>query len=201
MKPSTPSDDFNPYAAPAAALDAGLHEPGSEHGVWRAGNDLIMSRDGVLPDRCMKCNEPANGLRLKRKLSWHPQGYFLLVLISPLLYIIVAMIVRKTATVRFPLCPAHRRRRRRMIGLGWLLALGAFPVGIACSMLASHVQGPLLDPIALGGVGLAVVMVIAGLIVGFTGARLASTTKIDKQYVWLSKLGPEFVASLPPYGT
>ncbi len=98
-------------------------------GVWRDKSILVMSRDAQLPNRCVKCNEPATGSRLKRKLSWHHPAYFLLILVVFLVYIIVAMIARKVATVEVGLCERHRAARSRNILITWslvLLAIGGF---------------------------------------------------------------------------
>jgi hypothetical protein len=189
--------EFNPYAAPKADV-TGVGE--AEHGAWRVGNDLIMTRDAVLPDRCMKCNEPAGGWVLRKKLTWHPQAYYLLVLINLFLYILVAVIVQKSAKVRFPLCEEHRRRRRWAIAIGWLLGLGGIPVMIAGAALSSSVQGQASDSIAIGGFVAGLVMIVVGLFVGFIGARVATTMKIDRNFVWLSKVDSRFLWSLPPYG-
>ena len=49
-------------------------------GVWRDKATLIMSKDAQLPARCIKCNAPATGARLKKKLSWHHPAIYLLIL-------------------------------------------------------------------------------------------------------------------------
>jgi hypothetical protein len=61
-------------------------------GVWREGSTLVMSKDALLPDRCVKCNAFTTG-RLKRKLSWHPPAYYLLLIVAWLVYLIVSMII------------------------------------------------------------------------------------------------------------
>jgi hypothetical protein len=193
-----PMNEFNPYAAPEADLDASPVD--EHHGVWRAGDDVIMFKDGEFPDRCVKCNQPADGWRLKRSLSWHPQGYYLLLLISPVIYVIVALVVRKTAKVRFPLCDEHRRRRGRAIGSGWLLALGGVACMIIVPLISSAVVGPDDDLWSVGGVLSGAALMLGGLIYGVLGSRVASTVRIDKRFVWLTNIIPEFVDSLPPYG-
>ena len=103
---SKPSDDFNPYAAALTDPDLdGLgfsSDPKTPVGVggWRDGDLLVISEGAKLPDRCVKCNQPAEGYLLQRKLNWHEPTWYLLVIISPLLYIIVALIIRKKAIVR-----------------------------------------------------------------------------------------------------
>ena len=68
-------------------------------------------------------NAPAEGYTKKFNLSWHHPALYLIVLAGVLIYVIVALIVRKTARVNIPLCPAHRAKRRNII----LTGLGVFP--------------------------------------------------------------------------
>ena len=199
MNPSPLDDEFNPYAAPKAKVSTVSHAA-PERGVWRVGDDLIMSKDGEFPDRCIRCNAPAEGWRLKKKISWHPSGYYLLILFNLIIYAIVAVIVRHSAKVQFPLCADHRRRRRWAIALGWLLVLGSFPVMIGAAVLSSGLKPPQDDVVNFGGIILGLVMMLVGLICGFYYSRVVSITKIDKRYVWLSKVDPAFLASLPRYG-
>src|SRR6478609_9496771 len=114
---STPQ---NPYAAPSAEVDYGRSAlGGAEHGIYREGLFLVVPVQGAsLPARCVVCNAPAH-TRLHRKLYWHPAGYYLLILISALIYVIVAVIVRKRAHFELGLCDQHAGRRRLGLWLGW----------------------------------------------------------------------------------
>ncbi|AGA30262.1 hypothetical protein Sinac_6160 [Singulisphaera acidiphila DSM 18658] len=113
--------DDNPYAAPEFSapsdskfLDQAFDSPDDE-GCWRAGRFLVLTKKASLPDRCIKCNLPANHYRLTRKLYWHPPVWYLTLLISPLLYIIVGGFVRYSAKIKVGLCPRHRTRRLRVL--------------------------------------------------------------------------------------
>ena len=66
--------------------------------VWRNNSVLVMTKEALLPNRCIKCNAPAEE-QLKHRLTWHHPGLYLLALASILIYVVVAMVVRKTATV------------------------------------------------------------------------------------------------------
>src|SRR5438105_983048 len=102
--------------------------------LWRSGRVLVMGQGASLPDRCVKCNAPAHGQRLVRKLYWHSPFLYLLILASILIYAIVALIVRKRARVEIGICDSARFQRRLEIALGWLLGLGGlvlFIVGLA----------------------------------------------------------------------
>lgn len=100
------SFDDNPYKPPQVAdaiVDAAVVE---NYGLWRKGNILVMHKNVQLPDRCVKSNAPTNR-RLKRNLSWHHPAVFLSILISPLIYIILALILRKTANIYIGLSDEH----------------------------------------------------------------------------------------------
>ena len=123
-------NDDNPYAAPEFSAQSPSKFSGQAFGspdaggCWQDGNLLVLRKEAILPDRCIKCNLPANDYRLKRKLAWHPQVWYLTLLISPLLYIIVALCVRHTAKIEVGLCERHRTRRSRAITYAWLAILG-----------------------------------------------------------------------------
>jgi len=189
--------DINPYAAPQH--DVVVHPPAVDPGggVWRDGKLLVMHKQAVLPDRCVKCNQPAGGRRLKRSLSWHHPGYFLAVLAGVWVYIIVALVVRHTAKIEIGMCEVHRRKRWQAIATSWLLVL----VGI----LAIFGGGSLIDSPAnvlawlgpwflFGGIAL----FVAGLIYAVTVVPPVAPQKIDKEYVWLKKVDPAYVAEFPP---
>lgn len=192
------NDEFNPYAAPKAEIGMGPREVGVS-GFWRDGSTLVLSKDAALPDRCLKCNEPADGWALRRTLSWHPPGYYLIVLFNLLIYIIVAMIVRKTAKLQLPLCAAHRRGRVRAIAIAWLIGLAGIGVMIGGAALSSSFQGSTSDYITFGGFLTGLVMIVGALILGSSKGQVVSARKIDKYYVWLNKVDPRFLASLPPW--
>jgi hypothetical protein len=189
--------DINPYAAPQhdVVVDPLVIEPSG--GVWRDGKLLVMHKQAVLPDRCVKCNQPARGRRLKRSLSWHHPGYFLAVLAGVWVYIIVALFVRHTAKIEIGMCDVHRRKRWQAIATSWLLVL--------TGILAIFGGGTLIDAPAnilawlgpwliFGGIA----SFVGGLIYAVTVVPPVAPQKIDKEYVWLKKVDLEYLAELPP---
>jgi len=184
-------DEFNPYAPPRTEIALDPLAP-IESGAWRDGRLLVMTRDFTLPDRCLKCNLPADGFTLKRKLSWHPWYWYLLVLINVPVYIIAALIVRKTARVEFPLCEEHRRRRRRALFVGWLLCLSSIPALIVgLSLLGESLAGLVVAAF--------VALFLTGLIYGVVGSQLAVAKRIDARFVRLKNVTPAFLAELPAW--
>ena len=166
-----------------------------EGGVWQEGNLLVLHRDAVLPDVCVKCGAPAEGCRLRKTYYWHHSGFYVLALVSIPIYAIVALCIRKRITVDMGLCPRHRSWRRKAMFIGWLLCLA----GLACMI------GGLV--LAAGGGSTAddgVFVVLAGVLALLGSAfwaifavRLLWPQKIDDTYAWFRGASPKFLRSLP----
>jgi hypothetical protein len=181
--------DLNPYAAPKARIDEIEGESGPLDGVWSDGSTLVLTKKAELPPRCLKCNEPADHV-LNRSLSWHPPWVAVLVLLSPLIYIVVALIIRQTAKVAFPLCGEHLSRRRKAIALGWLASLAGLSMIIGG---VANAPGPVPAGVAIAGG----VLFLVGIIWGVVRARIVKLTKIDKRMVYLDRVDPGYLAELP----
>ena len=93
--------------------------------VWRDGKFILTTDGAMLPDRCVKCN-CATPQKVKRKLYWHHPAIYIAVPLSVLLYVIIALCVRKKATVHVGFCEQHRKRRHLDILIVWLGLIGAF---------------------------------------------------------------------------
>jgi len=186
------SFEDNPYKPPQivdAIVDAAAVE---SYGLWRKANTLVMHKNVELPNRCVKSNVPATR-RLKRDLSWHHPAIFLSILISLLIYIILALVLRKTAKIYIGLSDEWFARRRRAIMTGWfttVLGIAMFVIGIA-----SVDQNEAFGWLILFGV----VLFLFGLIYGLVRARMVSPARISDEYVWLKGVNPEFLADLPEW--
>jgi hypothetical protein len=183
-------DDFNPYAAPEVGLSQSQFASPAEEGrgVWQDGKILVMAKVARLPYRCVRCNEPATNL-LKRTLSWHTPWIYVLLAVSPLIYIIVALIIRKTAKIEVPLCDEHRAKRSR----GLLIALGISLTGIALCFTPAFLGQDWVGLLVLTGV----VTILGGLIFGLIASQTVVPQKIDETHVWLKKISPVYLAELP----
>lgn len=174
--------EFNPYAAPKVEVKP-IGEGDQE--IWSDGRSLFLTKGAVLPDRCVKCNGETGGYKLKRNLSWHHPLIYLVILFNLIIYVIVALIVRKTARVDVGLCRAHRARRRTAIAVGWLGGLG----GIAIMISAAFVDPSFSALVVLAGVA----VLLACVIYGVTVAQVVRPTKIDDRIVTLGGCGREFL--------
>ena len=167
----------NPYAPPSLQADG---EPalgtslGYGGGLRREGDLVVIPVAGAaFPPRCVMCNEPAVS-RLKRRLFWHPQGYYALIFIGWLVYAIVAMIVRKSARFEVGLCQQHVERRRNGMLIGWIGSIACLIAAIASGVA----EYPLLA--VLFGLGC-----LGSIIAGAVMVRVVTAKRIDKQYAWL----------------
>jgi hypothetical protein len=182
-------DEFNPYAPPESHERLEPYTP-KHGGLWRDGSLLVMVQNTSLPDRCLKCNLPAGGWTLRRKLWWHPRALYFLILLHILIYIIVALLVRKSAVVYAPLCERHRKLRRRAIIVGWTLSILAIGIVVAAASAASG------DTAALWILAGAILF-LGAIIYGVAGSQVAVPKKIDDRFVWIKNVSPEFLAELP----
>ena len=160
--------------------------------VWRDDQTLVMKKDAELPDRCVKSNLPAE-THLPRDLSWHPGWvYLVLVLGGPIFYILVALLIRKTAKISIGLTDAWAAKRRNAILIAWLLALAG--LGVIIGGFAT-----LKDPAPVITLLAGILVMIVGAIWGIVGARMVSVSKIDDEYVWLKGVCPEYLDELPEW--
>jgi hypothetical protein len=145
-----------------------------------------------LPDRCVKCNEFADGPTKTRKVFWHHPAVYLLVVINVLIYALVGLIVRKKVLVAAGLCAVHKKRRR----IGLTVAWSGFAAGMAAlALVASGTQNRAVTSLGV----VALVAMLPAILVGMRMARVVYARKIDKEYSWLKGCGPEFLDSLPQF--
>jgi len=163
----------------------GVATPGSA-GLWRQGKKIVTVSETPFPDRCIKCNAPANGFRLKRVLYWQHPAYYLLLLCNLLILLIVVLIVRKKAVLHIGLCERHRQQRQTAILAGWIGTLGGLAMIIAGGMMSA-------GWLALAGT----IFFLGGAIWGAARGRTIAATKIDRQNVWVSGAGAKFLDELP----
>ena len=151
-------------------------------GYWRDGKRVAMDRNAALPDRCFKCNEPADGYRRTVKLTHVPLG-------TEMMVGAIAYAFAKQARVDVGLCERHRRSRAINIALFSLAVLGV-SIFVFTQVQATDVVLPLLATVGLiGGV--------IGLIYAAVGTRLARASQITDTHIWLKGAGEPFLASLP----
>lgn len=155
--------------------------------IWRNNALLVMTKEARLPNRCIKCNAPADE-QLRRKLTWHHPALYLLIFASILIYAIVAMIVRNTATVSVGLCEEHLSSRRRNLLITWALGLAS---------LVSFVAAGFLEDGTFLLLGCALILSCA--IYGIVTLRVVVPNKIDNYFVWLKGIDANYLQHFPEW--
>jgi hypothetical protein len=177
----------NPYAPSTASLTGAEVRAGAR--LWRLGKVLIMARDdGDLPNRCVKCNEEAEQPTRTRTVYWHHPGFYVVLLINIIAYVIVALIARKKAQVSPGLCATHKQKRRLGMGIGW----GGFIVCFIGMFAAFASESPGLGVLLL-------LAMFAAIIAGIIMSRIVYPKRIDDRYVQLKGCGEAFLAELPEF--
>ena len=176
------------YGIPPPAFGAANLPLAPNTGIWRRGAVLVFDKMATLPDRCIRCNAPALGTRINKTLYWHHPALALLVLAGVLIYVVVAMVLRKSALVSLGFCELHKTRRQRLFIAGWLLFVLSFVSFFAA--LAEEAGG-------LALVGL--VLLIAAIVVFVLAGRFIQVKRIDDHYVWLKGISSEYLDEFPQF--
>ena len=178
------TNQFNPYTPPAnhASQDS-LSVP-----YWVEGKCLVMPMTQVeLPHRCVRCNAPVTEPIKTRKVYWHTPALYLLILLSWLIYIIVALIVRKKVLVKPGLCEEHLKKYNTWLYTSW----GVF----ALSFITLIVNANGSDSSEL--FGLSILGILVGILMVVINSRVLSIHKIVGDRVYFKKCGQAFLDSLP----
>jgi hypothetical protein len=184
-------DARNPYAPSQASLRIGVPSRNADGQVtaWRDKRVMVMIRDAAIPHRCVKCNEPAEDETKTRTLYWHSPWLYLLLLVNILIFLIVALIVRKKASVSAGLCSEHKARRRNALMAAW--------IGLLAGLLLLYAG----FSTSLGGWGAltGVFVMLTAIVAGSVMSRIVYAVRIDKDYVRLKGCGEPFLETLPEF--
>jgi hypothetical protein len=163
--------------------------------VWRKGRQLVALKECDLPARCVKCNGDTAGMPpLKRKLYWHtPLLYFCLLgipfyCLGLILYVILGIIVRKSAIIGVSLCETHRKRRIIGVAGGVGMMLGF----VLCIVATFYWESGW--PMAPG-----VPLLLAGIIWSVVSFRVVVPVRIDSTHVFMTGVSRAFLAELPEW--
>ena len=185
------SDDQNPYAAPPQVPPV---QPIAveEQGAWRhEGTLIVRTRGALLPGRCVKCNAPVDHW-VRRKLSWHHPALYILILAGIFWYVVLAVLLRKTAQLHLPLCSEHRSKLRRSMLVMWMIILAAAGMWVLAAIWDPREMGMKWLLFFVGALTL-----LVGVIYGLRRSRVLKPIRIDDNFAWLKGASPQFLSELP----
>jgi hypothetical protein len=155
---------------------------------YHDGKVLVVPAGASLPPMCVKCGEPVPGQFLTKNFRWHPPWIYLLILIGILIYVIVALVMQKSARISVPFCAAHRSWRANMNIIAAVLLLGWIPESLFLSYLDVSAGWIVLISIA---------MPVAGLILLVVVSSSFAPVYIDHACAKFKGAGERFLATLP----
>ena len=180
--------DENPFASPLSDVSSFPRPmPGD---AWYLGDRLVIPRDAVLPDRCVKCNATA-GPRVNRTYYWHSPVLYWVLLAGAIPYFLVAVILQKTAKVDFGMCRTCFGKRRQRLAVGAAGMLGGAALFVAGFAYSRH-------DVALYAIPVGLVVFFVGVYLFNDALVVFSPKKIDDQHAYLANAGLPFLYSLPP---
>jgi hypothetical protein len=162
--------------------------PGS---AWRDRNRLVVAIGHALPERCLRCNGNCEGYRLKRELYWHHPAYYLTLFLSPIIYVLVAILIRKKAKVELPLCPEHRRQRTMRLGACWGVA------AVACFLIFLVAGSTGLGDLAGWLIFTAILLLFGAIVAGVIFVRVVEPVRITATHLFLKGARKMYLAELP----
>jgi hypothetical protein len=156
-----------------------------EQGIYRRGVQLIVHKFSALPAFCVKCNDDllsAGGEYVEQKYRWH-HGAVYAALISPLIYVILAAVLSKRATLEVPLCNKHLESRKTT---GQFLIGGGVLSAVAIVLLISAGS-------VTAGVSLFFIALIGIWMIYEYSYRPLQASKIEDHYVYLKGVDKTFL--------
>jgi hypothetical protein len=168
-----------------ATLAPGITNPA---GPYRHGKTLVIPTGAALPPTCVKCGLPISGQYVTKNFRWHPSWVYFLILIGLLFYVVLALVMQKTARVAVPFCTQHRSWRTNMYIIAAVLLIGWIPEWIVLAYL--DVDGGWIALVTCA-------MILAGLIVLVIVSNSFSPVFIDRTCAKFKGAGEPFLATLP----
>lgn len=101
---------------------------------YRQGWVLVVRNGSQLPPYCLASGEPVLSSPAPRKLTYIPPWVLGVALVNPLIALILALFLGKSATLTYCLAPAAQRRRRLAIGIGLAMVALGFAFFVAATL-------------------------------------------------------------------
>jgi hypothetical protein len=176
------SNVANPYQPPQEDEARIGSEPGTGDFRVLNGDTLVAEKGAVLPAICLWNGEPCSGDRRETNFAWAP-SWTLIFIVSPLLYVLVYLLVRKRGRLSYCLGTEARARRKQSL----MLVLGALLAGVVLGTIGVARDLDVLIAVAwIGG--------LLSLLVALLRAPTLRATRIDERHVHI-KLKPSAAAA------
>jgi hypothetical protein len=120
--------------------------------------------------------------------QWHHPALYILIAVGVLFYVILALVLSKSATIHVGLCETHAASRKRDIFITCVLVLLSF---------VSFYFAVATEQMMLLFAGLMILLGAA--IYGIVKARVVAPQKIDDQYVWLTGINANYLQQFPEW--
>ncbi len=176
-----PDHESNPYQ-PTAIHGTSL---ALQEGFWRDGDKLVVRRRRHnLPDRCVLCNEPAEGRRFRAKLVDRNRVFS-----APM---------ESRAFVQIGLCRRHYRGKRLVPFLRWLAILPrsvAAAIAFALTAFITRFQHLPDDFLWMGGMML--VWLVASMYIMSADTVALAAALTNRSFVWIDGVSPTYLAEAP----
>jgi len=180
----------------ASSKPVAVSSSGNEKGIWRDGNRLVVHKQAELPPICVKTNEPS-ARNIKRKYYWHHPSVFLAILINILIYVILALVLRKQHTLEVPVSEETASKRRNGIAIGWALSLSGVALFFGAMFFLLSATPQSNAAIGVVGLFLAAFLLIAGCIVGGGAAAVIQPKKMTESATWFKGAHSDYLARFP----
>jgi hypothetical protein len=154
--------------------------------LFAKGKVVIYDKDVEWPDRCYKCNQ-ATSLKHPVKLSYLNPWFYLSILVSPLLLLVLALIFQKKFPLDLPICSEHLQKRKKHVAINWgitALVVLSFGFGITFNADFGIIAGAVL-----------IVALVLSLVIG----RMVFAAKFKDDQLWVRGSGKAFIDSLTEY--
>ncbi|HLA85466.1 MAG TPA: hypothetical protein VJL29_11785 [Thermoguttaceae bacterium] len=163
--------------------------------AWRDADWLVLhEKKAVLPRRCVVCDAPAAERPLKMSLA-KPVS-----VAGFLVFGWFAFICSQGCSARVWLCDAHRaEERRQQLILRFLATAGALLLGggLFCVLFLSGKGGMIFFLCGIVSIMLSPCVFLITACFAMARQRLVDTVNIDKPFVWLGGVAPDYLARFP----
>ncbi|MFO0874236.1 MAG: hypothetical protein U0575_09730 [Phycisphaerales bacterium] len=169
----------------AVCPECGLRVLATRGGVRVDGKYVVVRSGIILPERCVKTNEPVATAPITKTLYWMHPGWFFTVLLGVIVLLIVYLLARKSCRITYFISPAVKGRTlRRQLGATGIVLLGIVAV----------IVGVTQDQWVVALIG--VFAFLVGLILVAVFSNVLAIRKAKDGEFWLKGCGPEFVESI-----